>query len=180
VKKYLSPDNCSILSTDPVETAARAVEVFSGVRATGLVASVNKTTRRFWRVTSSSTLSRHARTMALADEPGGSNVAHTYEELRKMKVDGLREIAAASEDPRLEGNSQMNKDHLLPLLCEVLGIQAHVHHEVIGIDKAAIKGQIKELKVERDQALADKDKDRLRQARRAIRKLKHKLHRATI
>lgn len=107
-------------------------------------------------------------------------MAHTYEELRKMKVDGLREIAAELGDARLEGNSQMNKDHLLPVLCEVLGIDAHVHHEVVGIDKAAIKGQIKQLKVARDQALTDKDPEGLRQARREIRKLKRKLHRATI
>ena len=107
-------------------------------------------------------------------------MAHTYEELHKMKVDQLREIAAGLDDERLEGNSQMNKDHLLPLLCEVLGVEAHAHHEVVGIDKSAIKARIKVLKGERDQAMADKDSARLKEVRRSIRHLKHKLHKATV
>jgi len=107
-------------------------------------------------------------------------MAHTYEELRKMKVDQLRELASGLGDERLEGNSQMNKDHLLPLLCAVLGVEAHAHHEIVGLDKSSIKGRIKALKVDRDQAMADKDKTRLKEVRRQIRKLKHQLHKATV
>ena len=107
-------------------------------------------------------------------------MAHTYEELHKMKVDQLREIAVGLDDERLQGNTQMNKDHLLPLLCQVLGIETHAHHEVVGIDKKGIKSQIKALKVERDKALADHDKVQIKQVRSQIRRLKHKLHKATI
>ena len=107
-------------------------------------------------------------------------MAHTYEELHKMKVDQLREIAVEQDDERLQGNSQMNKDHLLPLLCEVLGIEAHAHHEVVGIDKRAIKDRIKAFKADRDKALEDRDKAGLKQARRQIRRLKRRLHKATV
>ncbi|MDA0335864.1 MAG: hypothetical protein O2782_11915 [bacterium] len=107
-------------------------------------------------------------------------MAHTFEELRKLKVDRLREIAAELGDARLEGNTQMNKDHLLPLLCQVLGIDMHVHHVVVGVDKKSIKARIRTLKQERDQALADKDSTRLKQVRRKIHKMKRNLHKATV
>ena len=75
-------------------------------------------------------------------------MAHTYEEMRKMKVTQLREIADALQDERLQGHNSMNKEHLLPILCQVLGVEAHAHHEVVGVDKGAIKGRIRTLKVE--------------------------------
>ena len=107
-------------------------------------------------------------------------MAYTYEELRKSKVDRLREVASELDDARLEGNTQMNKDHLLPLLCQVLGIDMHAHHEVVGVDKRSIKDHIKALKGERNQAMADKDKTRLKQVRREIHRMKRKLHKATV
>ena len=107
-------------------------------------------------------------------------MAHTFEELRKMKVDRLREISGSLGDARLEGNTQMNKDHLLPLLCQVLGIDTHAHHEVVGVDKKTIKNRIKTLKQERDRALADKDSTRLKQVRRKIHRMKRNLHKATV
>lgn len=107
-------------------------------------------------------------------------MAHTYEELHKMTVDELRQIAAALDDARLEGNTQMNKDHLLPLLCRVLGVEAHAHHEVVGVDKGAIKAQIRALKSTRDEAIAAGDGAQLRQVRRRIHRLKRALHKAAV
>lgn len=107
-------------------------------------------------------------------------MAHTYDELRHMKVAALREIADSLEDDRLEGHSQMNKDHLLPILCEVLGVETHAHHEVVGIDKASIKSQIRALKAERDKAVEAHDKARTKQVRREMHHLRRKLHKFTV
>lgn len=107
-------------------------------------------------------------------------MAHTYEELRKMKVDQLRQIAAGLDDPRLQGNTQMNKEHLLPLLCQVLGIEAHAHHVVVGVDKGSIKARIRALKSARDEAIAAGDGEQLRQVRRRLHHLKRALHKAAV
>ncbi len=107
-------------------------------------------------------------------------MAHTYDELKHMTLAQLIVIAKETEHEAVQGYTQMNKDHLLKALCEALGIEMHVHHEVVGIDKASIKKQIKELKVERDKALEAHDHKQLKDVRRQIRKLKHKIRRATV
>lgn len=107
-------------------------------------------------------------------------MAHTYDELHGMTVAQLREIADDIEDERLQGHSSMHKEHLLPRLCEVLGVEAHVHHEVVGIDKASVKAQIKALKGDRDTALEAKDPKQLKRIRRQIHRLKRQLHKATV
>ncbi len=106
-------------------------------------------------------------------------MAHTYEELHKMTVAHLRDIAEGLEHEALEGYTSMHKEQLLPALCQALGIEAHDHHEVVGIDKAKIKTQIRELKVERDATLAAHDHKQLKTVRRRIRRLKRKIRRAT-
>ena len=107
-------------------------------------------------------------------------MAYTYEELHKKTVAELREIAAGIEDDRLLGHTQMHKEQILPLLCEVLGIDTRVHHEVVGIDKRKVKAEIRELKRQREMALQNGDRDELRQVRRRIHRLKGKLRRATV
>jgi len=108
-------------------------------------------------------------------------MAYTWEELHKMPVKKLREIAEEQGDhTELHGFLTMHKESLVPALCHVLGIEDHVHHEVVGIDKAAIKARIKELKVERDEALTAKDSVQLKRVRRKIHRLKRKLHKATV
>ena len=104
-------------------------------------------------------------------------MAHTYEELKAMTVAQLREVAKETD---LHGYSSMHKEHLLHALCETLGIEEHVHHEVRGIDKAAIKAKIKELKAQRDAALEAKDRVMLKRARRKIHRLKRRIHKATV
>ena len=98
-------------------------------------------------------------------------MAHSYEELKSKTVAELREIARDT----VQGASQMNKDHLLPVLCTALGIDTHEHHQVHGIDKAAIKAQIRQLKTQRDRALDIQDHLRLKSIRRQMHKLTHQL-----
>ena len=108
---------------------------------------------------------------------------YTYEQLHKMTVAELRDIAHGIEDERLQGHSQLHKEQLLPILCAVLGIEAHVHHEVVGIDKTAVKQQIRALKAQRDALIAAKTpeaRQELRDVRRRMRRLNRKLRRAMV
>jgi hypothetical protein len=105
---------------------------------------------------------------------------HTYEELSKMTVAQLRELAKGLDDPGLRGYSQLNKAHLLPAVCKALGVEAHQHHEVVGLNKSEIKVKIRELKVERDAALEAHDHKQLKTVRRRIHGLKRQLRKATV
>ena len=95
-------------------------------------------------------------------------MAFTYHELKEKTIQELREIAKDVQSEAVQGFSQMNKEHLLPALCSALGVPIHEHHDVKGIDKAAIKAKMRELKGQRDAALAAKDADRLKAVRRQI------------
>ena len=105
---------------------------------------------------------------------------YTYDELRHASIARLREIAEGIEHEAVQGYTQMNKDHLLQAICTALNLDMYVHHEVVGINKAAIKGEIKELKQQRDAALEARDHAQLKTVRRKIRRLKRKLHKATV
>ncbi len=107
-------------------------------------------------------------------------MAHTYEELHAMTAAQLREIAAGIDHDAVHGYSTMHKEHLLPAICAALGIEAHEHHEVVGLDKRVVKARIRELKRERDLAVESGDAEALRRARRRIHRLKRKIRRATI
>ena len=107
-------------------------------------------------------------------------MAHTYHELKGKTIQELREIAAGSGDESVKGASQMNKDHLLPVLCKVLGIDPHEHAEVVGIDKLGIKAKMRELREQRQKALDAHDPVALASARRQLHHLNHQIrsHRA--
>jgi hypothetical protein len=104
---------------------------------------------------------------------------YTYEQLKHKTVAELREIAKGNEHEALQGYTQLNKDHLLVALSKALGIQ-HEHHDVVGVDKAAIKAQIREVKKKRDEALTAHDRAQLKIARRTIHRLKRRIHKATV
>ena len=104
---------------------------------------------------------------------------YTYEQLKHMPVAQLREIAKGNEHEALQGFTQLNKDHLIVALCKALNI-GHEHHEAVGIDKAAVKQQIKALKQERTEALGARDHARLKALRRQIHNLNHRIRRATV
>lgn len=107
-------------------------------------------------------------------------MAYTYEELKGKTVADLREIASGIEHEAVKGYTQLNKDQLLPALCKALGIDMHVHHRVVGIDKTAIKTQIHALKKKRDELMAAKDRAQLKGVLRQIHDLKRRIRRATI
>ena len=107
-------------------------------------------------------------------------MAHTYHELKEMTVAQMREIAKEIEHEAVKGATQMNKDHLLKALCTALNIEMHEHHEVVGIDKSAVKLKIRELRKKRDEILASKDLKDLHDVLRQIHALKRTLRRATI
>lgn len=104
---------------------------------------------------------------------------YTWEQLHKMRVADLRDIAKDLEHDELQGYSTMHKEDLVPALCHALGIEDHAHHEVVGVNKTEIKQKIRALKKDRDAALEAKDKDKLKAVRREIHHLKIKLRKAT-
>jgi hypothetical protein len=107
-------------------------------------------------------------------------MAHTYEELKGKTVAELREIAAGIEHEAVQGYSQLHKDQLLPAICKALGIEAHAHHHVVGIDKTAIKTKIHQLQKKRDEILASKERTELKSVLRQIHSLKRQMRRATV
>jgi len=105
---------------------------------------------------------------------------YSYEQLKKKKVDDLRAIAKGLEHEAVQGHTQMRKDELLAALCTALGIESHGQKRATGIDKKAVKSRIRELKAERDAAIAAKDKAKLHRVRRRIHRLRHRLRRAAV
>lgn len=107
-------------------------------------------------------------------------MAHTYEELSRMTIAQLREIAAGIEHEAVRGHTQMHKEQVLVAICTALGIETHAAHHVVGLDKSKIKNQIRALKAKRTAAIEGKDAKELKRIRRNIRRLKHKVRRAFV
>ncbi len=105
-------------------------------------------------------------------------MAHTYDELHKMTVAQLREVAEAQGSDDVQGFKSMHKAPLLLLLCKVLGVDPHEHHTAKGIDKAAIKAQVRELRVARSAAIEAHDSTALKIVRRKLHSLNRKIRRA--
>jgi len=99
----------------------------------------------------------------------------TFEELKVKTVQQLREIAQQTHHEAVQGASQMNKEHLLPALCLALGIDAHEHHAVTGIDKGSLKAEIRKLKQRRDEAMNAHDAGTLSAIRRQLHHLNHRI-----
>ncbi|MBN2171671.1 MAG: hypothetical protein JW819_10180 [Candidatus Krumholzibacteriota bacterium] len=96
-----------------------------------------------------------------------------WHELQKKKVAELREMAAEEGHT---GTSGLIKEQLVEWLADQLGIE-RPHKVVVGVDKAGMKAKIRELKTERQQALAAGDGEGLRRARRQIHRLKRRIRR---
>jgi hypothetical protein len=105
---------------------------------------------------------------------------YTFDDLKHKNVNELRDIAKEMDHEEVQGYTQLNKEHLLEALCRALKIDMHVHHEVVGVDKSAIKSQIRELKKKRDETIAQKKPDELKKVRRKIRILKKTLRKAIV
>ena len=106
-------------------------------------------------------------------------MAYTFEELKHKTLAELRDIAKGTDGEVVQGYTQMNKEHLVVALAKALGIQ-HEHHEVIGIDKSSIKARIRQLKTQREAALAAHDHAQLKVVRRSIHRLKRRIQKATV
>jgi len=107
-------------------------------------------------------------------------MAYTHNELRHKTLAELRDIAKGIEHDAVQGYTQLNKEHLVVAICKALGIEMHEHHDVVGIDKAAIKSRIKALKTKRNEAISAHDHGALKKARRGIHRLKRQIHKATV
>lgn len=109
-------------------------------------------------------------------------MSHTFDELKHKTVVQLREIAKENEAEHesLKGYTQLNKDHLITALCKALNIPMHAHHEARGIDKAALKAKIRELKKQRAEALAAHDHAKLKVIRRTIHAFNRRIHAAMV
>lgn len=102
-------------------------------------------------------------------------MAYTYEQLKAKTIAELRDIAKDVQHDAVQGYSQMNKDHLLPALCKALGVDTHGHHDVVGVDKSALKAKIRELKQQRDAALESHDHEALKNVRRHMHSLNRQI-----
>lgn len=102
-------------------------------------------------------------------------MTHTYEELKKLTIAELREIAKVTPHDALQGYTQLNKDHLLPALCAALGIEAHEHHSAALAEKSSIKATMRRLKEERERAMSTGDYAHLAQFRHQYHHLNHVL-----
>ena len=105
---------------------------------------------------------------------------YTHEQLRRMTVAQLREIAGGIDHAAVKGYTQLRKDEIIHGICVALDIDEVEHHKIVGIDKAAVKAKIETLKVERAAALKGGDTAALKMARKKIRSLKRKMRRAMV
>ena len=99
-----------------------------------------------------------------------------WHELHKHRVADLREMMK-EHCPQVQGVMSMKKDIIVGHLAEALGIE-EPKKVVEGIDKAAIKGKIKEHRALREQALEAGDHSELKNQRRKIHHLKRQLRKA--
>jgi hypothetical protein len=102
-------------------------------------------------------------------------MAYTYEELKKKTIAELRDIAKDVQHDAVQGFTQMNKDHLLPALCEALGVDAREHHVAHGAEKDRARARMHELKRKRQEAIEAGDRAALKAIRREYHRWNHKL-----
>ena len=107
-------------------------------------------------------------------------MAYTYHELKLKTVTELRDIAKGIEHEAVKGFTQLNKDHLLVAICKALNVPTHEHHDVMGLDKAAIKAKIRALQKQRDEALGAHDGAALKDVRRHIHHYNHLLRKQMV
>ncbi len=104
----------------------------------------------------------------------------TFKELKKKRETKQKEIASGLDSEEVKGYTQLTKDLLLKAICKALKLEMHEHHEVVGVDKSAIKQQIRSLKKKRDKAIKDRNKIELKTIRIKIKNFRKQLRRATV
>jgi len=106
-------------------------------------------------------------------------MAYTYDELHKKTIAELREIAKGLEDEALKGFTQMNKEHLLPLLAKALKVEMHPHAVAAGV-RREMKAKVRQLKKKQREALKAKTYDKLPALRQGIHNLKRELRKTIV
>ncbi len=107
-------------------------------------------------------------------------MAYTHHELKGKNITELRDIAKDLTHEAVQGYTQLNKEHLIVALCKALDIPMHEHHDVVGIDKSAIKVRMRALKKDRDAAIEAGDHAKLKALRRQIHGLNRQIHKHTV
>jgi hypothetical protein len=111
-------------------------------------------------------------------------MSHTYDDVKKMTVAQLREVAAELDHPAVQGYSQLRKDKLFPAVCEALGLEAKAKAPKkkggAPMNRAAMKAKIKDLKVQREAAKESGDSAQLKIARRRIQRLKRRIRKTGV
>lgn len=100
---------------------------------------------------------------------------YSYHDLKLKTIQELRDIAKDVQHDAVQGFSQMNKEHLLPALCQALGIDAREHHVAHGAEKGSAHARMHELKKKRQEAIAAGDHAALKVIRREYHHWNHKL-----
>lgn len=103
---------------------------------------------------------------------------YTFDQLKHLTVVEMRKIASGIKHEAVQGYTQLNKEHLLKALCTALDIPLHAHHDVIGVDKAKIKSEMRALRQARGQALDAHDSAALKVIRRKRHRLNRQIRRA--
>ncbi len=103
---------------------------------------------------------------------------YTFDQLKHLTVVEMRKIASGIKHEAVQGYTQLNKEHLLKALCTALDIPLHAHHDVVGVDKAKIKGEMRALRQERDKAIEAHDSVALKVVRRKRHRLNRQIRRA--
>ena len=103
---------------------------------------------------------------------------YTFDQLKHLTVVEMRKVASSIKHEAVQGYTQLNKEHLLKAICTALDIPLHAHHDVIGVDKAKIKAELRALGKERDAALGAHDAAALKVVRRKRHRLTRQIRRA--
>ncbi len=99
----------------------------------------------------------------------------SYEDLKKKTVAELRDMAKGLTHEAVQGYTQMNKEHLLPALCNALGIEHAHHHVEAGFDKSKMKIRMKMLRADRAKALEVHDSAKLKVIRTELHAINHRI-----
>jgi hypothetical protein len=106
---------------------------------------------------------------------------YTYEELHHKTLAELRDIAKDITHDAVQGYTQMNKEHLVPALCQALGIDMHAHHHAAsGFDKSNTKARMRTLRAQRAKAIEQGDAEALHDVRRQLHALNHRIRANTV
>jgi protein-arginine kinase activator protein McsA len=92
-------------------------------------------------------------------------------DIAKLPATKLREIAL--KIPEIEGVYGMNKQQLIEAIKAAQGLREEESKKVKSqVDISLVKKQIRNLKAERNQAIANRDRTQLKEIRKKLKKLK--------